>query len=71
VPCTATRYQKLPHPHRLIRRTIPDKRPIRPYDDKHRGVQRSLALSGFVGEHVFGPRVQGPREAALCQKKTY
>jgi len=58
--CIATRYRKLSLPNRLFRRTIPDQRPIRPHDDEHRGVQRSLALSGFVGEHVFGPRVQGP-----------
>jgi len=58
---TATRYQKPSHPHRLFRRTIPDERRIRPYHDENRGLQRSLALSGFVGEHVFGPHVQGPR----------
>src|SRR5215470_1346748 len=28
---------------------------------QHSSVRGSLALSGFVGEHVFGPRVQGPR----------
>jgi hypothetical protein len=40
--------QKPSHRHRLFRPTIRDKRPIRPYDDEHRGVQRSRALSGFV-----------------------
>jgi hypothetical protein len=44
-----------------ISATIPDKRLIRAADDEHRGVQRSFALSGVAGEHVFGPRVPRPR----------
>ena len=66
---TATRYQKPSHPLRLFRRTIPDERRIRPHDDEHRSVQRSFALSGFVGEPLHcesppsdvlsAPRIKG------------